>query len=96
MTSQNAAFITTGSPSIERGGLPSARVLTIFRTKDGVSPLVSGSVLLDALPLGVILVVLSLLSWLRRTHLQLVASITLVVTVCTEVDSELVLVLDDT
>ena len=58
----------------EGAPIPSARVLTIFQTKDGVSPLVSGLELLDAVPLGAILVVLSLHSWLRRAHLQPVAS----------------------
>ena len=40
--------------------VPSARVLMISRTKDGMFPLVSGSELLDAIPSGAILVVLSL------------------------------------
>ena len=77
----------------------SARVLTISRTKDGMSPLVSGLELLDAVPSGAILVVLSLHSWPRRAPLWPMASVALVVTVCTEVGSELVpssLVLGDT
>ena len=88
-----------GPPAPEGPPVPSVRVLTISRTKDGMSTLVSGSELLDAVPSGTILVVLSLRSWPCRTCLRPMASVTLTVTVHTEVVSELVpssLVLGDT
>ena len=86
-------------PSSEGPPVPSVRVLTISRTKDGMSPLVSGSELLDAVPSGAIFVVLSLHSWPCRARLRPMASVALAVTVRSEVVSELVpslLVLGDT